>query len=92
MNAVRPGGSIYVIGALAGVGSINPRMINRKGIRLQGIHVGSRDMFTNMNRAIALHGLKPAIGRSFAFADAKVAYAHQQGTSHFGKIVISLAS
>jgi NADPH:quinone reductase-like Zn-dependent oxidoreductase len=88
MNAVRAGGSIYVIGALAGPGSINPRMINRKGIRLQGIHVGSRDMFADMNRAIALHGLKPAIDRVFGFDDAKAAYAHQQSGQHFGKIVI----
>jgi NADPH:quinone reductase-like Zn-dependent oxidoreductase len=91
MNAVRPGGSIYVIGALAGLGSINPRMINRKGIRLQGIHVGSRDMFAGMNRAITLHGLKPAVDRVFGFDDAKAAYAHQQSGAHFGKIVISLA-
>ena len=75
MNAIRSGGSIYVIGALAGAGAINPRMINRKGIRLQGIHVGSRDMFADMNKAIALHKMKPAIDRVFGFADAKVAYA-----------------
>lgn len=59
MNAVRQGGSIYVIGALAGPGSINPRMINPKSIRQQGIHVGSRKMFVDMNRAITLHKLKP---------------------------------
>ena len=57
MNAVRPGGTICVIGALAGAGAINPRMINRKAIRLQGIHVGSRDMFAAMNKAVALHRL-----------------------------------
>jgi NADPH:quinone reductase-like Zn-dependent oxidoreductase len=91
MNAVRPGGSIYVIGALAGAGSINPRMINRKGIRLQGIHVGSRDMFADMNRAIALHKLKPAIDRVFGFDEANAAYAHQQSGRHFGKIVITVA-
>ena len=68
MNAVRPGGSIYVIGALAGAGAINPRMINRKAIRLQGIHVGSRDMFAAMNRAVALHRLKPAIDKIFGFS------------------------
>ena len=92
MNAVRPGGSIYVIGALAGAGSINPRMINRKAIRLQGIHVGSRDMFAAMNKAIGLHKMKPAIDRVFGFDDAKAAYAHQQGGSHFGKIVIAVSS
>lgn len=92
MNAVRPGGTICVIGALAGAGSINPRMINRKGIRLQGIHVGSRDMFAAMNRAVALHKLKPAIDKVFGFDDAKAAYAHQQSGKHFGKIVISLGA
>jgi NADPH:quinone reductase-like Zn-dependent oxidoreductase len=92
MNAVRPGGTICVIGALAGAGSINPRMINRKGIRLQGIHVGSRDMFAAMNRAVALHKLKPAIDKVFGFDDAKAAYLHQQSGKHFGKIVISLDS
>lgn len=90
MAAIRPGGAIYVIGALAGAGAINPRMINRKGIRLQGIHVGSREMFADMNRAIALTKLKPAIDRVFGFDDAKAAYAHQQAAGHFGKIVITL--
>ncbi|MGA8963401.1 MAG: NAD(P)-dependent alcohol dehydrogenase [Pseudolabrys sp.] len=90
MNAVRPGGTICIIGALAGPGTINPRMINRKAIRLQGIHVGSRDMFAAMNKALALHKLKPAIDKVFDFADAKAAYAHQQSGTHFGKIVISV--
>jgi NADPH:quinone reductase-like Zn-dependent oxidoreductase len=92
MNAVRPGGTICVIGALAGAGAINPRMINRKAIRLQGIHVGSRDMFDAMNRAVALHRLKPAIDKIFSFSDAKAAYLHQQSGKHFGKIVISIAT
>ena len=90
MNAVRPGGSIYIIGALAGQGSINPRMINRKAIRLQGIHVGSRDMFAAMNKAVSLARLRPVIDRVFPFADAKAAYARQQAGQHFGKIVIAV--
>ena len=91
MNAIRPGGSIHVIGALAGAGQINPRMINRKGIRLQGIHVGSREMFAAMNRAIRLGRLRPVIDRVFAFEDARAAYEHQAAAGHFGKIVIKLA-
>ena len=90
MNAVRPGGSIYVIGALSGAGHINPRMINRKSLRLQGIHVGSREMFERMNGAIATAGFKPLIDRTFAFDDAKAAYLHQQSGEHFGKVVIVL--
>jgi len=90
MNAIRPGGSIYVIGALAGAGTINPRMINRKAIRMQGIHVGSRDMFAAMNKAVGLHKFRPAIDRVFGFDDAKAAYAHHQSGRHFGKIVIAI--
>ena len=89
MNAVRPGGSIYVIGTLAGPGGINPRMINRRSVRLQGVHVGSRDMFSAMNKAISLAKLKPVIDRTFAFEDAKAAYLHQQSGQTFGKIVIA---
>ena len=90
MAAVRNGGTICVIGALAGAGTINPRMINRKSLRLQGIHVGSHDMFAAMNKALALHRLKPAIDKVFSFADAKAAYAYQQTGKHFGKVVISV--
>jgi NADPH:quinone reductase-like Zn-dependent oxidoreductase len=90
MAMVRPGGSIYVIGTLAGAGQINPRMINRKAITLRGIHVGSRDMFANMNRAITATGLRPVIDKTFAFADAKQAYEYQAGGTHFGKIVIAI--
>ena len=90
MNAVRPGGSIYVIGALGGAGSINPRMINRKSLRLLGIHVGSREMFEAMNKAIALNRFKPLIDRTFAFEDAKAAYLHQQSGGVFGKVAIAV--
>jgi NADPH:quinone reductase-like Zn-dependent oxidoreductase len=90
MNAVRPAGVIHVIGAVAGQGTISPRAINRKSLRLQGIHVGSREMFAAMNAAIATHRLKPAIDRVVPFADAKAAYVHQQGAQHLGKIVIAL--
>jgi NADPH:quinone reductase-like Zn-dependent oxidoreductase len=77
-----------VIGALAGAGQINPRMINRKAITLTGIHVGSRDMFAAMNKALALAELRPVIDRVFAFAEAKEALAYQASGGHFGKIVI----
>lgn len=90
MAAVRPGGMIYIIGSLAGAGTINPRMINRKAITLKGIHVGSRDMFAAMNRAIAETSLKPVIDRVFPFEDARAAFAYQAGGGHFGKIVIKV--
>ena len=59
-----------------------------KCVRLQGIFVGSREMFENMNRAIALNALKPVIDRIFPFEEAREALAHMESGSHFGKIVL----
>jgi NADPH:quinone reductase-like Zn-dependent oxidoreductase len=36
-----------------------------KSLNVQGIYVGSREMFEAMNQAIALHHLKPVIDRVF---------------------------
>ena len=90
MSAARTGGSIYIIGSVAGQGSINPRIINRKELHLHGVHVGSLEMFAAMNRAFALKKVKPPVDRVFAFADAKQAYAYQAASGHFGKIVIKV--
>ena len=89
IEAVRIGGSIGLVGVLTG-GEINPTGVMRKSIRLQGIYVGSRAMFENMNRAISAHQLKPVIDRRFAFDEARAAYHHMQAAGHFGKIVIGI--
>ena len=89
IQAVRVGGSIGLVGVLTG-GTIDPTSVMRKSIRLQGIYVGSRAMFENMNRAIAAGGLKPVIDASFGFDEARAAYHRMQGAGHFGKIVISI--
>ena len=61
-----------------------------KSIRLQGIYVGSREMFEAMNRAIALHQMHPVIDRVFPFADTPAAFTYIDSAAHFGKIVIVL--
>jgi len=89
MNAVRVGGRISLIGLLTGAeGAVNPMPILGKQIQLQGIFVGSRDMFESMNRAITLHQLRPVIDRVFAFDEARDALRHMESGRHFGKIVI----
>ncbi len=88
-TAVKIGGKIGLIGVLTG-GTINPTAIMRKSIRLQGIYVGSRRMFEDMNRAIAADRLHPVIDRQFAFEDARAAFHHMQSAGHFGKIVVAL--
>lgn len=91
LGAVRFGGSVQLIGVLTGVaGPIPTAAILRRSITVQGIYVGSREMFEEMNRAIAQHALKPRIDRSFGFDDARAAYEHLAGASHAGKVVIAL--
>jgi len=91
LNATRLNGSISLIGVLAGAADVNPMLILAKRANVQGISVGSRQMFEAMNRAIAANGVKPVVDRVFPFADARAAYRHLHAAAHFGKVVISLA-
>jgi NADPH:quinone reductase-like Zn-dependent oxidoreductase len=84
------GGRISLIGVLGGAGEVNHTQMLMKSIDVQGIYVGSRDMFEAMNRAIALHQIKPAIDRVFPFTEAPEAYRYLLSGSHFGKVVIQL--
>jgi NADPH:quinone reductase-like Zn-dependent oxidoreductase len=89
MKAVRAGGTIALIGVLTGgSGEVNPRLLLMKGIRMNGIYVGSRAMFEAMNRAITLHKLRPVVDKVFPFADAVEAYKYLESGAHFGKVVI----
>jgi NADPH:quinone reductase-like Zn-dependent oxidoreductase len=88
--ATRLAGRVAVIGLLTGQGAqVDPMPILRRNLRVQGLYVGSKQMFEAMNRAIEAGGLKPVIDRAFPFADAKDAYRHLKSQSHFGKVVIS---
>ena len=87
--ATRVGGRIAVIGLLTGAATVDPMPILRRNLRVQGLYVGSTEMFEAMNRAIEAGGLKPVIDRVFPFAEAKDAYRHLKSQQHFGKIVIA---
>ena len=90
VNAARTGGHVAVIGVLAGKGDFNPATILMKALKMQGIFVGSRQMFEDMNRLISQHSLKPVIDKTFAFDEAKDALKHMESASHFGKIVVKI--
>ena len=91
VDAVRVGGTIGLIGVLAGVsGATNPTPIMAKSITVKGIYVGSRAMFADMNRAIEAHNLKPVIDQTFDFKNARSAYHAMRGARHFGKLVIKM--
>jgi len=89
IEATRVGGTISLIGVLTG-GTINPVAIMRKSIRLQGVYVGNRRMFEQMNAALAVNGLHPVVDRVFDFDDAPAAYHAMRAAGHFGKLVIRI--
>jgi NADPH:quinone reductase-like Zn-dependent oxidoreductase len=88
LRAIRIGGKITMIGVLSGAAEINPMLIFSRRANLQGISVGSAQMFAAMNRAIAISGLRPVIDKVFPFGETPAAYRHLQSAQHFGKIVI----
>jgi len=87
--AIRIGGKISMIGGLSGAATeLNPGLILGRRANVQGISVGSTEMFEAMNAAIAANAIKPVIDKVFGFDDAQAAYQHMASGAHFGKIVI----
>jgi NADPH:quinone reductase-like Zn-dependent oxidoreductase len=95
LRAACVGGVIAQIGVLSGsamTDAVALTPILHKQLRVQGIYVGSRAMFEEMNAAIARAKMHPVIDRVFDFDNARGAFVHMRSASHFGKIVIRVAS
>jgi NADPH:quinone reductase-like Zn-dependent oxidoreductase len=91
LQAIRVGGTISLIGVLAGGASeLSIVPVFMKNVRIQGLLVGSRHVFERMNRAIAQHELRPVVDRVFPFAEAPSAFEHLQSGAHFGKVCIGV--
>jgi NADPH:quinone reductase-like Zn-dependent oxidoreductase len=89
LRAVRPGGTLSMIGVLSGLNieaSLGP--IVARQVRLQGVTVGHRDGFEAMLKAMAQHEVHPVLGESFAFEQLKDAMDHLRQGGHFGKTLI----
>jgi NADPH:quinone reductase-like Zn-dependent oxidoreductase len=64
LRALAGGGHVSLIGSLSPSGiMIDPLLLTGRGITIGAISVGSRSDFEAMNRAIALHRLRPVIDR-----------------------------
>lgn len=93
LRAARVGGMVAQIGVLSGSATSEPFALTpilHKQLRVQGIYVGSRAMFEQMNTVIAKAELHPVIDRVFAFDEAREAFLHMESAAHFGKIVIRI--
>lgn len=92
LKAVKFGGHIAVIGVLSGgEGGISPVPIFMKSVKLQGIFVGSRQMFEGLNQMLCMHShLKPVVDKVFEFDEAREALKYMESAAHFGKIVVKI--
>jgi len=91
LRAVRTGGQISLIGVLSGTEKkVNPLPAVMNKVKIQGIFVGSREMFESMNRAISVNRIHPTIDRVFPFEEAKKALRYMEEGRHFGKICIKI--
>jgi NADPH:quinone reductase-like Zn-dependent oxidoreductase len=90
LRAIRMGGVIAQVGVLTGPGEPLPlTSILHKQARIQGIYVGSRKDFEEMNKAIALTILRPA-GENFHWSQARQVLTRMEEASHFGKLVLTV--
>lgn len=91
LTAVKAGGHLSVIGILTGrTGEINIGQILHRAITVQGIYVGSRDMFERLNRAVTQLQLRPVIDSTFEFGQIQEALRYMESAGHFGKIVVKI--
>ncbi|MEA2562957.1 MAG: hypothetical protein QOH06_4461 [Acidobacteriota bacterium] len=91
LRAVRFGGAISLIGNLAGIDAqVRLTLIFMQHVRMLGIFVGHRESFEAMNRAIAVHGLRPVVDRVFPLEESRAAFQLMGAGGHFGKICIRI--
>jgi NADPH:quinone reductase-like Zn-dependent oxidoreductase len=91
IRALRPGGTVSVIGVLTGASTelaLTPLLM--QNLRLQGVLVGTREMHERMNAAYAASRVEPILAERFAFEDAPRAFEAMARGTHYGKIVLTL--
>ena len=95
LHAVRPGGTISLVGSSAGrrgepspLPSLLPAIMRE--VRLQGILVGSRSSFVAFTRALERFKVRPVIDASFSLDDVQKAFERLASGRAFGKIVVAL--
>ncbi len=92
INCVSAGGHIALIGVLTGFDAPSTGLfpLTTKNASLEGIYVGSRQHFTELNQFLTQHQLRPVVDRVFPLEDIQAAYHYMQSASHFGKIAIEI--
>ena len=91
VKATKVTGQISVIGFLAGqTTDLNLMQVIFRQTKIQGIAVGNRSAFEEMNKAFDQYNIKPVIDKVYRFEEAIEAYQHL-AKGAFGKIVIKIS-
>lgn len=90
--SVKLGGHISLIGVLAEPNPNSNHAVHvlMKAVKLQGVFVGSVEMYERMNRAFELRKIKPVIDKVFEAQDIVEALRYMQSGQHFGKVVLKI--
>ncbi len=90
LQAVRVGGTVSLIGVLAGGRSdLSVLPILMKQIRVQGVLVGSRAGLLALGEWLDGHRIAPVLDRTFRFAQLPEALAHLAVGAHIGKVTLT---
>jgi NADPH:quinone reductase-like Zn-dependent oxidoreductase len=90
LRAIKMCGVIAQVGVLSGPSEPVPiPMILHKQARIQGIYVGSRRHFEEMNKAISAAKLKPVF-ESHPWTEAQNVFREMESATHFGKLVLKV--
>lgn len=90
LQAVRMGGAIAQIGVLSGVDCHLPvTAILHKQVRLQGIYVGCRKDFEEMNAFLSHTRLEPIV-ESFPWTTSRQVLERMEAQGHFGKLAVTV--
>jgi NADPH:quinone reductase-like Zn-dependent oxidoreductase len=91
LRAVRMDGRIALVGNLGGNATeLSLPSVFMRRIRIQGLLVGSRETFENLNRALTQHSVKPVVDCVVPFDEVRQAFDRLSSGQHFGKIVVSI--
>lgn len=90
MRAVRPGGTVVVVGATTG----DPAAMDISRVFFQettivGATMGTRDELADLTAFVARAGIEPLVDSSYALTDARDALARLEAGGHMGKIVVT---
>ncbi|HTF81444.1 MAG TPA: NAD(P)-dependent alcohol dehydrogenase [Cytophagales bacterium] len=87
--AMKMGGKIAVVGLLGGAdAALSVFGILQKSLTLEGVQVGSRDTFEQMNRAMERYHIRPVIDKVFEMEDWKAAIDYMDSGVKLGKVVL----